>query len=189
MIQQHIKVINNIALHRKEVFQFLFFSFYDIVILVKRMFKKTIKLILIIICMATIFCFSSDNATESTKKSDAVIVKISETVLGRKLSTIEKEKYISKFVVLVRKSAHFTIYFILGLLIISFLREFIPVTYKTVLYATILVFLYACSDEFHQLFSTGRSAELRDVLLDTSGGYIACNIYYLINRLRRKIHE
>jgi VanZ family protein len=33
-----------------------------------------------------------------------------------------------------------------------------------------VVFLYACSDEIHQLFVPNRSGELLDVLLDTFGG-------------------
>ena len=33
--------------------------------------------------------------------------------------------------------------------------------------------IYACFDEFHQYFVTGRSAQFRDVLIDTSGVIIS----------------
>ena len=74
---------------------------------------KFIKLILIILCMMLIFSFSSDNADTSTKKSDSVIVRTCEVLIGRKLTSYEKEKYIEKFVFIVRKGAHFSIYLIL----------------------------------------------------------------------------
>ena len=41
---------------------------------------------------------------------------------------------------------------------------------KAYIYSLIIVFGYACSDEFHQLFVEGRSGQFKDVLIDTSGG-------------------
>ena len=131
---------------------------------------KTIKIILIILCMALIFCFSSDSAEVSTKKSDGLIVKTCEFVLGRELNKVEKEKYIDQFVFFVRKGAHFTIYCILGILIMSYFKEIYLVNKKGLLIAFIICFLYACSDEIHQLFISGRSGEILDVFIDTSGG-------------------
>lgn len=153
------------------------------------MISKIIKLLCIIICMITIFNFSSDSKEKSSKKSDKLIVSVTEKFLRKKLSNKEKEKYISKYVFYVRKSAHFTLYFILGLLIISFLREFIPLDKKTIIITVILVLIYACSDEIHQMFIPGRSGELRDVLIDTLGGLIGSTIYYQISKIRRNIHE
>lgn len=153
------------------------------------MLRKLIKFILIIICMGTIFMFSSDNSVESTKKSDSVIVKISETILRKKLTTSDKEKYIDKFVVVVRKGAHFTVYLILGLLLISFIKEFRVINYKSILFAIFLAFLYACSDEVHQLFVAGRSGEFLDVLLDTFGATGGCYLYLFIYKMRRKKYE
>ena len=54
--------------------------------------KKIIKLTLVILCMALIFCFSSDNADASTKKSDGIIIKTCEFVLGRELTEEEKNE-------------------------------------------------------------------------------------------------
>ena len=79
--------------------------------------KKIIKLILIILWMGVIFSFSSDDADKSTIKSDGVIIKITETALNKKLSDKEKKEYTTKYIVPVRKSAHFTLYFILGILV------------------------------------------------------------------------
>lgn len=138
--------------------------------------------------MLTIFFFSNDKANASNKKSDGVIIRTSELLLGRKLNDREKEKYISKYVTPVRKCAHFTIYFILGLCFISLLKEYMVIDRRSIIYTIIFVAIYACSDEIHQLFVSGRSGELLDVFIDTSGGFIGSLVYKLIYDRRRK-HE
>ena len=47
--------------------------------------------------------------------------------------------------------------------------------------------LYAASDELHQLFIPGRSGEVRDVLIDTSGGAVGAMIYIGIYMLAQKV--
>lgn len=136
--------------------------------------------------MTFIFSLSADSGEASEKKSDSVIVKFTETILHRKLTSEEKEKYIERSVKVVRKTAHFLLYFILGLLIVSFLKEF-GLNKKSIIISIIVVLLYACSDEIHQTFVAGRSGEVLDVLIDTIGGSLATILYYLI--YRRKKHE
>ena len=84
---------------------------------------KIIKFILIIVCMVTIFLFSNDSGVNSTKKSDFVIIHTTKFFLGNKLTYETYQKYINLFVTPVRKGAHFIIYFILGVLLISFIKE------------------------------------------------------------------
>lgn len=148
---------------------------------------KFIKLSLVILCMALIFIFSSDTSDTSTKKSDGVIIKSCEFVLRRKLTDKEKEKYIDKYVFIVRKGAHFSIYLILGLLIMSYFKEIYLINTKGLLIAFLICFLYACSDEIHQLFVPGRSGEFRDVLIDSTGSLIGTYIYYFIITIRRRL--
>ena len=50
----------------------------------------------------------------------------------------------------------------------------------------IIIILYSCSDEIHQLFIPGRSGEIRDVLIDTLGGFNGSIFYKLYFKLRRK---
>jgi VanZ family protein len=46
------------------------------------------------------------------------------------------------------------------------------------LYAMAITFLYACSDEFHQLFVPGRAGRFTDVLIDcTVAGLITIIIW------------
>lgn len=147
------------------------------------MFFKWIKLFLIVLCMSTIFMFSSDDATKSTKKSDNVIIRVSNFFSGTKLSKRQQEKIIDYFVVPVRKSAHFLIYMTLGILLISFILEFPLSTKKQILLAVFLAFLYACSDEIHQVFVPGRSGQVSDVLLDTLGASVGVFLYMVIFRM------
>ena len=91
--------------------------------------KKVIKLILVILCMITIFMFSSDKDYESSRKSNSIITGIADVFTKKKLSDSEKDKYINKYVFVVRKTAHFTIYLILGLLVISLLKEYMIISW------------------------------------------------------------
>lgn len=152
------------------------------------MVKKTIKLLLVLLTMITIFCLSNDNGDKSTEKSDSIIIIISEKVLNKKLTEKEKQEIIDKYVVVVRKFAHFTLYFLLGLFFISFLYEFDINNKKLILSTIIFVFIYACSDELHQLFIHGRSGEILDILIDTLGG-ITSTFIYLKLKIRRRLHE
>ena len=149
--------------------------------------KKIIKILLVVLCMITIFFFSNDEKDASTKKSDNVIIKISETFLGRRLKSNEKIKYIKKYVKPIRKSAHFTIYLLLGLLFTSLLKEYNIVDKKCIIYSVIFVLLYACSDEIHQIFVKGRSCELLDICIDTLGGFIGSIFYKLIFNRRKNV--
>ena len=155
------------------------------------MTKRIIKLVLLIICMATIFMFSADSGEASNKKSDGVIVRISEFFVGHHLSDAERQEKIDKYVVFIRKSAHYGIYFILGFLIICNLVEFKNLDKTVILYyAIVFSFLYACSDEVHQLFVPGRSGKALDVLLDTFGSCCGIGFYLLWDKIvRRKNYE
>jgi VanZ family protein len=151
------------------------------------MIKKIIKLVLVLIVMFTIFRFSSETDVKSSKRSDGLIIRTTELILNRKLTSNEKEIYLEKYVPIVRKTAHFTLYFLLGLTFISFLKEFNIDSKKLLLYTVLFVFIYACSDEIHQLFVHGRSGEILDVLIDTMGGFTSSFIYKLFTKRNKHI--
>jgi VanZ family protein len=74
----------------------------------------------------------------------------------------------------IRKTGHFTEYFILGLLLLRGIRgERRGIRLAWALVAICIVFLYASLDEFHQSFVPGRTPAFRDVIIDTSGGTAA----------------
>ena len=150
------------------------------------MLKKIIKIFLVLLCMITIFGFSSDTAEESTEKSDGLIVRISEFLVGHKLSEEERQEKIEQYVTIIRKSAHLTIYLILGFLLLSLVKEYRLLDTKAILIAFTIAALYACSDEIHQLFVPGRSGEILDVIIDSIGSLIGIGIYYGFYKWRSK---
>lgn len=60
------------------------------------------------------------------------------------------------------------------------------IRYKYALLGSLLIsFIYACSDEIHQLFIPGRSGQFTDVLIDTSGALIMLLIIYLWQKRKK----
>ena len=154
--------------------------------------KKIILWILVIIWSVMIFCLSSEPATTSDETSGRfgqmiIRMAISLNIIDIPVSTdgdifiYEMADKINHFV---RKTAHFTIYLILGIL--SFmLAECYENRKKAILYALIFCLLYAISDEIHQLFVPGRSGEIRDVLIDFSGSLLGIIILTFISKIKR----
>lgn len=75
---------------------------------------------------------------------------------------------------LLKKSAHIIEYGILSFLILRALsyHKIVDLNKKTVWYPIIIAFLYGITDEYHQSFVAGRTATIRDVLIDTAGAII-----------------
>ena len=147
---------------------------------------KILKWILVLFCMLQIFLFSADPAYESDQKSNHVIVWIAERLAGHTLNEEERLEKIDKYVVLVRKGAHFCIYLLLGFLMLSLIREYKVLDWKMMFLAFVICFFYACSDEFHQLFVPGRSGNIIDIGIDSLGVYFGVLLYYGYYQIRRK---
>ena len=82
------------------------------------------------------------------------------------------EDTIDQVHLVVRKTAHFVEYSILGVLIwrlIHFDPAWAACRSRELLTALLVAALYAASDEFHQSFVPGREAAMHDVLLDPCG--------------------
>ncbi len=76
---------------------------------------------------------------------------------------------------IVRKLAHVTEYFLLGLLLFRAFKSDStgPTVWRFAIYALAVVALYALTDEFHQTFVLGRTPSIVDVGIDTFGGFLA----------------
>ena len=142
--------------------------------------------------MALIFSMSAQNATESDKTSGNVIESVLSVIYPGfdGLSKESKAELISSFQFIARKTAHFSLYAILGLL--SFLTVIsyrnLKFGLRTALSAAICL-LYAVSDEVHQLFVPGRSGEIRDVCIDFCGSLLMITILALSARYIKKIYK
>lgn len=85
----------------------------------------------------------------------------------------------------VRKIAHFSIYAFLGFWLRFLVRQY---TQKyTVLLSAVFSALYAITDEIHQLFVPGRSGQLKDVLIDTSGAIVGAAIAFILGFICKKL--
>ena len=138
---------------------------------------RKVYLIFILVWMGVIFCFSNQEADLSTRMSDGFIERTIGTVYKFFDSDVSDDKLDlikDKYSHPVRKMAHFTIYLILGLLVFNYFR--------VIDISTIICFIYACSDEIHQLFVAGRSCEFLDVMIDTTGSFIGIMLFYFIYR-------
>ena len=88
---------------------------------------------------------------------------------------------------LVRKSAHFLEYTMLGLILMLTGRTFLTSHQKTAAMLTGAV--YAALDEFHQYFVPGRACQVRDVLIDYSGIVTGILTALLLMRIIRAIRN
>lgn len=142
--------------------------------------KKTISFIVLILWMIVIFSFSSADANKSTGTSDKVIttmIEIKDKITNNETPNNEKEIIVKNSSFYIRKLAHITEYLNLGFLMFNLLKQY---SVTNIYYAIGLSILYSCTDEFHQLFISGRSGSIRDVLIDSIGILIGTYLYKLL---------
>ena len=150
-----------------------------------------IRGILILLLAGTfflIFGFSSQNATESSGISKKVSEALVE-VTNKEKPIQEKNKMVKFLEPRIRKLAHFSIYTVVGLLLMSLCFTYKISINKKIVISLIIGFIYACSDELHQTFVAGRSGEARDVLIDTSGIFIGICISYAFYKIRNRLKK
>ena len=131
--------------------------------------KKLKYFIPALIWMIFIFIMSHTNGNDSSNQSNF----IAEIIL--KVINIDRDT----LTFIIRKAAHMSEYAILLLLLYYALRL------HTLSLSLLVTFIYACSDEFHQLFIPGRSGQFKDVLIDTSGALIMLMIIFLWQRKKK----
>ena len=155
---------------------------------------KIISCLITMSIMILIFYFSSQTADDSAGISRGVTQRLVDFIMSfSHASPDAKRKTVKAIHGIIRKAAHFTIYAALGMSVFISVKLLIKKK-KTVVFAvaTIYCMLYAVSDEIHQLSSTGRSCEIRDMLIDTAGAVTGMLflliaiviIKYIINRRR-----
>ncbi len=147
--------------------------------------------ILLVVWCVLIFMFSAQNANESNQTSGTIVIKIIETIYPKynTLSAQEQMNVMNVISLAVRKLAHFTEYFILGVW-----AFFVSVTFNRfkLFIRAALAFLfcafYSISDEIHQHFVLGRACRFLDVLIDCTGVLVAITLITLIVK-KSKISE
>lgn len=125
--------------------------------------REIIYWILLVIWIIGIFIMSNQPASISDSQSGGIINMLSK--MGIDMNNIFGQ--LANFIV--RKCAHFLEYMILALLVLNVLKLYYDMKQVAII-TIVFVFIYACTDEIHQLFVPGRAGAFRDVIIDTCGG-------------------
>lgn len=144
--------------------------------------KQVIYVILILLWMLIIFCFSHQQGNESEQTSKGIVINIL-NMITRNLKIENKQEIIFIVDAIIRKLAHYTIYILGGILITGFVKTLSIKTKQVVIYSILIGAIYASSDEIHQLFVPGRSGKITDVLIDTIGVATGICIYMLLSQV------
>ena len=157
--------------------------------------KRIVFAILIIINCIVIFNFSNKVADDSSEQSGRIVNFISQIIPSIKnMPEPNKTNFMEgTLTTIVRKTAHFSIYTLLGLLSMNFMitfkeKEFYKIDLRCLTTLTFCIF-YAISDEFHQYFIPGRSCELRDVCIDTLGAILGILVTKTVTKTVAKIYR
>ena len=143
-----------------------------------------------VVMMILIFQFSTANGEQSSGLSLGITQNIINTVTslanidltpGEKLSILES---IHKPI---RKLGHLTEYTLLAITVAFPLYALHQKRrWNLLFWCDGICILYACSDEFHQLFVPERSGQITDVLIDSIGITFGLLIFYLLHKACNK---
>lgn len=149
--------------------------------------RKLIFSLLSVLCMAVIFIYSSRNADLSTEDSNAIGLAIGDITIEDfdQWTSEARLEYAASIDHPVRKTAHFLEYMTLGILLVGASYDSKRKNRFNILVPYVIGSLYAVTDELHQKLISGRSGQLTDVLLDSSGviaGVVLTIIIIFLNR-------
>ncbi|MDF2820305.1 MAG: VanZ family protein [Clostridiales bacterium] len=147
--------------------------------------RKILSYTMLIIWMILIFYFSSQVADDSNQISTGIMDKVIDFI--NRLFPNSSFDF-TNFNFIIRKSAHFIVYFILGILAFNVIKSEGIQGYKLIIQALSICVIYAISDEIHQIFVSGRSGQVKDVILDSLGASTGLFLYYGVGRLYR-LHQ
>lgn len=98
------------------------------------------------------------------------------TILARMIEWFRPERFGLSVEYVIRKLAHMFEFFCLGITSALFIGELLLDRRRRLLLAgaaaLLWAFLYACTDEWHQTFVSGRAGRFSDVLIDSSGALL-----------------
>jgi len=132
-----------------------------------------------------IFGFSSQNAEESSGLSSKAATTIIHFANDSHIISVNAEneaQFIENLQYPIRKCAHMTEYMIFTLSVVLALYVWNVRNKWLYLVALAVAVIFASTDEFHQLFVSGRSGRILDVLIDSLGASIGLLIVWGVRR-------
>lgn len=149
--------------------------------------KNIIRIILAILLLGTfyiIFGFSGQDGEESSGLSRKVTEFITDNIFH--LSNEYQIQCIDQLEYIIRKLAHFSIYTVVGILLMGFVSTYEMEKIKKIYISIVVGIIYATSDEIHQAFIPDRSARLTDVIIDTMGIFLGIVILLISKKILYK---
>ena len=148
---------------------------------------RTILIILLMLHMWIIFGFSNQNGEESGSISRKITQMITKNIKSiQELEEQEKEKVLKNIEHFIRKLAHFSIYTIMGILLMSLMLTYNLKTKNRIIISGVIGLIYAISDEIHQSFIPNRTPLIGDVFIDFSGVIVGILMVYIIFKQLKK---
>lgn len=142
-----------------------------------------------VLWMGVIFFFSAQNGEHSSGVSDGVMAQIVRFFIPgfAQMNEIKQQSVLETGTFLIRKTAHFSEYAVLGMLLYNLIKTWNWRWQGIAAWGIAIV--YAVSDEFHQMFSDGRTPKITDVAIDACGaatGILLCVLVGVLIRKRRQ---
>lgn len=98
-------------------------------------------------------------------------------------------EFIKKLNIYIRKFAHGFEFFVLALLVFLTLKSFNIKSREVIIYTLFIILLYAVIDEYRQLYIPGRNSNVKDVVIDFTGGIIGVIILQFIISIKKIISK
>lgn len=139
--------------------------------------------------MYIIFQFSAATGLESSGTSGSVclkIVDIADEVLDLNVSYDKRMYYAQKIEYPVRKLAHFSEYALLAATVALPLYVYGMRGIPLMLVVGAICVGFACTDEYHQSFVSGRSPSKKDVMIDSTGAFCGIIFTRIVGFIGRK---
>ncbi len=148
---------------------------------------RAILIALLITQMWVIFGFSGQNGEESGSISRKITETVTQNIGSiQNLEKEEKERVLGKIEHIIRKLAHFSLYAIIGILLMSLMSTYKLKQKNRILVSGSIGLLYAISDEIHQAFIPGRGPQIGDVGIDWCGVITGIGIVIIAIKLYKK---
>ena len=145
---------------------------------------RIVLFILILTTFITIFRFSSQDGQTSSSLSKEFTEKVTKRINKiQNLEETERKNVLSRIEKIIRKIAHFSLYTIVGILLMSLACTYEFTEFKRGGISFLIGLMYACLDELHQFFISERSAQITDVMIDSMGVLFGILLVMLIYKI------
>lgn len=152
---------------------------------------RTILIVALIGTFSIIFGFSN----QDSKTSGGISQKVTEFIIKfipsiQQTEENQREEIIDRIESVIRKIAHFSIYTLVGFLLMSLMGTYKIKEINQIGTSLIIGVIYASTDEIHQAFIPGRGPQITDVILDSlgvlTGIFVSMLLIETIRRITKK---